>query len=347
MAANPSLVSVLLAAVTAGLCAGPAGSSLDLDGSLELRVEVPAGWKVTEKPVDARGVHTYELRPSDGTNEVVLVSAFDARNQRARGWVEHSSRSAAARSVEARLDVVSMCPGKDGGYYFSATDRAPEPDGYRYMTEGALVHGSHAVTFTALTNGDHEGQKAKLLTMLRGLACDGAPPEAPRPAERASTAPAPRAEVAPRGGPGLDVELRPAVDASWAAHVHLPGFAMNFQHGLEMGGEMFQASNDSEGVVMSAFAMPQDDSPSAEECRKRIWAGHGTTRSKQPGVMLDTANHGDWAIGKMTMTVEGMRDRNWNAYLGLENGCFEVHISSITGASDEAFYAVLDGVTIR
>ncbi|HTO07935.1 MAG TPA: hypothetical protein VMR86_12865 [Myxococcota bacterium] len=127
------------------------GRREDLADSADLRVEVPAGWSVTAKPVDARGVHTYELRPSDGTREIVLVSAFDAHHQRARSWVEGSSRSAPTQSVEGTLAVESMCPGKDGGYY-----RAPEPDGYRYMTQVALVHLNHAVT----------------------LACDGAPPAA-------------------------------------------------------------------------------------------------------------------------------------------------------------------------
>jgi hypothetical protein len=348
MPANHSLVSVLMSAVTAGLCASHGGGILDLADSPDLRIEVPAGWNVTEKPVDPRGVHTYEFRPVDGKNEVVLVSAFSAHNQRAHDWVEHGSRSAAAQSVEGKLAVESMCPGKDGGYYFSATDRAPEPDGYRYMTQGALVHQNHAVTFTAFTNGDRDAQKAKLLDMLRGLACNGAPPETLAPAQRASAAAPARPGTAPAGGPGLDLELRPAVDASWAAHVSLPGFALDFQHPLKTGGEMFQAHNDATGLVVSAFAMPQDDSPTSEECRRRIWSGHDTTRAKTPGgVVLDTSTHGDWAIGEMTISVGDMHDRNWNAFQGLESGCFEVHISSITAPDESGFADVLDRVTIR
>ncbi len=354
MPANHSLVSVLAAAVTAGLCAAPGAGSLDLADSPDLHVAVPAGWNVTEKPADPRGVRTYEFRPADGTNEVVLVSAFSAHGQRARDWVDHGSREAASTSVERTLAVESMCPGKDGGYYFSATDRAPEPNGYRYLTQGALVHANHAVTFTALTNGDKDAQKGKLLDMLRGLACDGAPAAQSRPAERTSTAPAdpgapPREAAARRAtgdASGLDLDLRPA-DAPWVAHVSLPGFALDFRHGLQVGGEMFQGSNHATGVVVSAFAMHQDDSPSSEECRKRIWIAHDAKSTKRPDVELDTASHGDWAIGEMTMSVGELRDRNWNAYLGLENGCFEVHISSITGADDALFYAVLDGVTIR
>jgi len=66
-----------------------------------------------------------------------------------------------------------------------------------------------------------------------------------------------------------------------------------------------------------------------------------------PMADIDTASHGDWAIGKMTISVGDRHDRNWNAFLGLENGCFEVHISSITLPDDGPFYEVLDGFTIR
>jgi len=70
-----------MAAVTAGLCAPRGGQTLQLGDSPDMRIEVPAIWKVSEKPPDARGVRAWELRPADGSNEIVLVNAFDAHGR--------------------------------------------------------------------------------------------------------------------------------------------------------------------------------------------------------------------------------------------------------------------------
>jgi hypothetical protein len=50
---------------------------------------------------------------------------------------------------------------------FSATDRAPEPGGYLYMTQGAAAVGDLLVPFTILTNA---GQKETVRGALKMIA---------------------------------------------------------------------------------------------------------------------------------------------------------------------------------
>ena len=52
------------------------------------------------------------------------------------------------------------------GYYFSATDRAPAPGEYRYMTQGMISVGALAVTFTILTNDGQSGVVDDALAMV-------------------------------------------------------------------------------------------------------------------------------------------------------------------------------------
>jgi len=56
------------------------------------------------------------------------------------------------------------------GYYFSATDRAPNPGEYKYLTQGMLPVGELVVTFTILSNDGGEAAVSAALTLLRDLA---------------------------------------------------------------------------------------------------------------------------------------------------------------------------------
>jgi hypothetical protein len=70
--------------------------------------------------------------------------------------VDVGVNAAQPRAIETQL-VIREVPGMPGrGFYFVATDRQPEPNGYSRMTQGAARVGELTVTFTILTNS---GQK--------------------------------------------------------------------------------------------------------------------------------------------------------------------------------------------
>jgi hypothetical protein len=67
------------------------------------------------------------------------------------------------------LPIVELAAPGIVGAYFSATDREPEPDGYKYLTQGILGLGDLKVTFTILVNGDPAPITEKALRMVKTM----------------------------------------------------------------------------------------------------------------------------------------------------------------------------------
>ena len=82
--------------------------------------------------------------------------------------VESAAHAAEPQSVEGRLSIVTLGGGKGPGYYFNATDRAPKPGDFKYMTQGAVRVGELVCTFTILTNEEKSTVPTKTLNMLSG-----------------------------------------------------------------------------------------------------------------------------------------------------------------------------------
>jgi hypothetical protein len=53
------------------------------------------------------------------------------------------------------------------GFYFSATDQAPRPGDYKFLTHGVLKAGGLAVSFTILTRDGQEQIVRDALAMLK------------------------------------------------------------------------------------------------------------------------------------------------------------------------------------
>jgi len=84
-----------------------------------------------------------------------------------RRLVESAARQAQPQAVEHDLPLHRFAGAKTNGYYFSATDREPEPNGYKYLTQGALVLNELCVAFTVLVNGEPQKPTEQALEMLR------------------------------------------------------------------------------------------------------------------------------------------------------------------------------------
>ena len=72
-----------------------------------------------------------------------------------------------SQAVEETLKIVELKGSSGRGYYFSATDKAPKPGEYKFMTQGILLVGELTVTFTILTNDNQKDTVNDALTMLR------------------------------------------------------------------------------------------------------------------------------------------------------------------------------------
>ncbi|WP_395317391.1 hypothetical protein [Variovorax sp. UC74_104] len=86
-----------------------------------------------------------------------------------RRLVRGAADQARSQAVERDIEINELgAPGKTG-YYFSATDRQPEPGGYKYMTQGAMGLDELRITFTVLINGDPKQPRATALDLVRTL----------------------------------------------------------------------------------------------------------------------------------------------------------------------------------
>jgi hypothetical protein len=142
-------------------------------GSLQLNA--PKSWPVAMRAVPNRTVATIAFGPAEGATYQVLITplAPATKNHPPLGagavkqMVEHAADDAQSQSIEKSLTVKELRSGAHIGYYFSATDRAPKPDEYKYLTQGMFGLGEMVITFTILTNDGYENVVPAALTMIK------------------------------------------------------------------------------------------------------------------------------------------------------------------------------------
>jgi hypothetical protein len=80
--------------------------------------------------------------------------------------VERGADGARSQAVEKDLPVREFRSSSVFGNYFSATDRAPKPGEYKYLTQGAATVQGLAFTFTILSNDDSRVAVESALRMI-------------------------------------------------------------------------------------------------------------------------------------------------------------------------------------
>jgi hypothetical protein len=140
-----------------------------------LVLHLPAGWEDQLRKSAGDAPPTIVLSGFEGTPFVVKITLLWPTPGTAADFgtpksmydiVVNAARAAEKQSVEGRLDIVTMGGGRGPGFYFDATDRAPKPGDFKYMTQGAVSLGQLACTFTILSNDAKLVVKNKTLTML-------------------------------------------------------------------------------------------------------------------------------------------------------------------------------------
>ena len=156
----------------------PAGGAADavkryaLAQSGFLQLKVPAGWR---EEVDAQTQPpVIGFRPSAGQPFIVSVIPAQAAEgkpapsrQELRADVEQMAGSIRPFAVESEIKLKEFAGTAGPGFQFFATDAAPGPGGFKYMTRGKLKIGDVAVTVTILTNEGQEAVVRSALSMLK------------------------------------------------------------------------------------------------------------------------------------------------------------------------------------
>jgi hypothetical protein len=175
-----SVITALLAgaALIAGTCAcadEPAVRRYELPNLDTLELGLPAGWIDNVDQPPGGGPPTIELGPAEGAPFQVFVtpewkdpSASEIREIPAlRDAIRDSAERIKPQVVEEFLDVRQLNGVNGIGYYFSATDRDPRADEFKYMSQGVLEVGDLTLWFTILTNDGQDTVAVEALTILQ------------------------------------------------------------------------------------------------------------------------------------------------------------------------------------
>ena len=154
-----------------------AGSSrvFELPDHGALTLTVPDGWMDKVNHPANRLPPTILFRPGlAGSGEVLITAVWPippvtriSDEATIRSEVATAAKKAASQSVEGALALQELKGAEGRGFYFSATDRAPAPGEYKYLTQGIVRVGEIALAFTVLTNDGQEGVIKAALEMLR------------------------------------------------------------------------------------------------------------------------------------------------------------------------------------
>lgn len=139
-------------------------------------IAVPADWKGEMSQPGNRMPPTITFTPASGKPFHILMTTIwppskdrqPQTREQIRATVQRGVDGARTRAAEKELRVVEFQGRTGPGFYFSATDRAPKPDEYRFLTQGVVRVGELSVTFTILTNDGQDAVVKQALDALKG-----------------------------------------------------------------------------------------------------------------------------------------------------------------------------------
>ena len=174
-----TLIGCLLFAVLS-LAIGADGETkrYALPDKTSLELTIPAGWQEEVKQGETGTPPTVAFTQRAGAAFQVFVTPIwrprpevpVASAEQIRQSVQRAADQVKPRAAESFLPLEELSGGKGPGYYFSATDKAPKPEEFKYLTQGMLLVGELAVTFSILTNDGQEKVRDAALDMLKRAA---------------------------------------------------------------------------------------------------------------------------------------------------------------------------------
>jgi uncharacterized DUF497 family protein len=142
-------------------------------GTLELNVPTP--WKGEVHKPRENMPPTIIFNPAKGNDFQVMITVLWGktgeqdfnRQDKVRILVEKDSQKLLSNIVETKIVLTEIKGVSNTGYYFSVTDKAPNPGEYRYMTRGGIAVGNLLLNATILYRVKDSGSVKDALSMLR------------------------------------------------------------------------------------------------------------------------------------------------------------------------------------
>lgn len=165
------------------LCALPAAAAEFLFPPLRegaVAMDVPERWQADEEIGRDPSGDAYTARFIDAIdgNFVILVTVIQTppapatvvlTPEQIRASVQQFADEAELRSVEPELTVQTLTTDGLFGAYFSATDKAPDIDEFRFLTQGFASLNGIPVSFTALSNREPERARDEVLAAVSSM----------------------------------------------------------------------------------------------------------------------------------------------------------------------------------
>jgi hypothetical protein len=150
-------------------------SHISLPGGDELWLTVPATWNQKFESPQKNMPAGVLLTPHDGASFNVLLTPLSGTplapamtdENKLRTIVTVAARNALAKSVEMTIPVHDLTGPDVHGFYFLATDRAPPPGEWKYLTQGVINIDGAPFAFSILTNDGGEAIAKSALELIR------------------------------------------------------------------------------------------------------------------------------------------------------------------------------------
>jgi hypothetical protein len=167
--------ALVLLAVCPLLALAASPNHIALPGGAELWLTIPATWNQKFESPDKNTPPSVWLTARQGPTFNVLitpltgtpVSAAITDENKLRAIVTSAARSALSQSVEMTIPVHDLTGPEAHGFYFFATDRAPKPGEWKYLTQGMINIDGAPFAFTILTNDGQEAIAKAALDLIR------------------------------------------------------------------------------------------------------------------------------------------------------------------------------------
>jgi len=140
-----------------------------------LELNVPTSWKGEVHKPQENMPPTIIFKPALGNDFQVFVTALWATAgeqdfnspAKVRTLVENDGQKILPKSAEKRLVVQQIRGINNTGYFFSLTDKAPNPGEFRYITRGGMAVGNLLLNATILYRVKDSPSLKDALSMLR------------------------------------------------------------------------------------------------------------------------------------------------------------------------------------
>lgn len=140
-----------------------------------LKLRVPEVWLEEVRQPPDNLPPTIIFTPAEGKSIRVLVTVFENlkrepdfnQPQKLRQMMEQRGQELLSTAEETELELRGLRGPVCWGYYFSLTDKAPQPGEYKHLTQGALGTGDLLLSFTILANEAKSPVAKDAINMLR------------------------------------------------------------------------------------------------------------------------------------------------------------------------------------